>query len=212
MIAKLMRAAGVPLSASTGWPRLTVDQTLTIAPAPLDRVRDGQPGAAATAMFALSLATLLGAWFFQYVLGYLPCHLCLQERIPYYVIIPLSLVVALAVRTRAPRAWLGFGLAILGIAALCGVALGTYHAGVEWGFWPGPTDCTGTLWDLKSGGSLYDQLDSIHIVPCDKAAWRFLGISLAGYNALISLAMAGFASFGLVSAKKAGLSRRARCA
>jgi disulfide bond formation protein DsbB len=179
---------------------LTVDQTLTIAPAPLNRVRGGQ-AAAATAIFTLSLATLLGAWFFQYVLGYLPCHICLEERIPYYIIIPLSLVVAVSARGTAPRSWVSFGLAILGIAALCGAALGTYHAGIEWGFWPGPSDCTGSLWDLKSGGSLYEQLDSIHIVPCDKAAWRFLGISLAGYNALISLLMTGFAGFGLVSAK-----------
>jgi disulfide bond formation protein DsbB len=174
-----------------------MDQTLAVRQAPLDRVRGGRIGAAATAICALSLATLLGAWFFQYALGYLPCHLCLQERIPYYVIIPLSLVVAVAARARAPRAVVVLGLAAIGIAALSGAALGVYHAGVEWGLWAGPTDCTGALWDLKSGGSLYDQLDSIHIVPCDKAAWRFLGVSLAGYNAMISLIMAGLAGFGL---------------
>jgi disulfide bond formation protein DsbB len=158
-----------------------MDQTLTVRQAPLDRGRGGRPGAAATAVFALSLATLLGAWYFQYALGYLPCHLCLEQRIPYYVML---------------------GLAALGIAALCGAALGVYHAGVEWGLWAGPTDCTGSLSDLKSGGSLYDQLDSIRIVPCDRAAWRLLGISLAGYNALISLLMAAFAGFGLSPAKK----------
>ncbi len=179
-----------------------MDQTLTIKHHPLDRVRGSQAGAAAKAIFVASLATLLGAWFFQYVLGYLPCHLCLQERIPYYVIIPLSLAIALGARAGAPRGLVAAGLAILGIVALCGAALGTYHAGVEWGFWAGPSDCTGTLWDLKSGGSILDQLDSIHVVPCDKAAWRLLGISLAGYNALISLAMAGFAGFGLISAKQ----------
>ncbi len=179
-----------------------MDQTLTVRQAPLDRGRGGRPGAAATAIFALSLATLLGAWYFQYVLGYLPCHLCLEERIPYYVIIPLSLTVAVAARTRAPRALIVIGLVVLGVAALCGAALGVYHAGVEWGLWAGPTDCTGSLSDLKSGGSLYDQLDSIRIVPCDRAAWRFLGISLAGYNALISLLMAGLAGFGLLPAKK----------
>jgi disulfide bond formation protein DsbB len=181
-----------------------MDQTLAVRQAPLDRVPGGRLGAAATAIFALSLATLLGAWYFQYALGYLPCHLCLEQRIPYYVIIPLSLVVALGARTGAPRPLIVFGLAVLGIAALCGAALGAYHAGVEWGFWAGPTDCTGPFWDLKSGGSLYDQLDSIHVVPCDKAAWRFLGISLAGYNVLISLLMAGFAGFGLLPATKQG--------
>jgi disulfide bond formation protein DsbB len=179
-----------------------MDQTLVVRQSALDHAPGGRLGAAATAIFALSLATLLGAWYFQYVLGYLPCDLCLKERIPYYVIIPLSLIVAVAARTRAPRPAVMFGLAALGIAALCGAALGVYHAGVEWGLWAGPSDCTGTVWDLKSGGSLYDQLDSIRVVPCDKAAWRFLGISLAGYNAAISLLMAGFAAFGLSPAKK----------
>jgi disulfide bond formation protein DsbB len=179
-----------------------MDQTLVVKQAPLGRMRGGRAGAAATAIFALSLATLLGAWYFQYVLGYLPCHLCLEQRIPYYVIIPMSLAIAVAVRLRAPRVAVAFGMAALGIAALCGAALGIYHAGVEWGLWAGPSDCTGTMWDLKSGGSLYDQLDSIRVVPCDKAAWRFLGISLAGYNALISLVMAGLAGFGLLPAKK----------
>ncbi len=181
-----------------------MDQTLTVRQAPLDRGRGGRPAAAAAAIFALSLATLLGAWSFQYALGYLPCHLCLEERIPYYVIIPLSLIVAVAARTRAPRALIVIGLVVLGVAALCGAALGVYHAGVEWGLWAGPSDCTGSLSDLKSGGSLYDQLDSIRVVPCDRAAWRFLGISLAGYNALISLLMAGLAGFGLLPAKKPG--------
>jgi len=179
-----------------------VDQTLTINHHPLDRLRGGRAGAAAAAVFALSLAALLGAWFFQYVLGYLPCHLCLEQRIPYYIIIPLSLLVALAARMSMPRAVVAAGLAILGLAALSGAALGTYHAGIEWGFWPGPSDCTGTLWDLKSGGTIFDQLDSIRVVPCDKAAWRFLGVSLAGYNTLISLVMAGCAGFGLLSAKQ----------
>ncbi len=184
-----------------------MDQTLVVKQAVLDRARGWRPGAAATAIFALSLATLLGAWYFQYVLGYEPCHLCLEQRIPYYVIIPLSLIVAGAARARAPRTLVGFGLVVLGIAALCGAALGAYHAGIEWGFWPGPTDCTGSLSDLKSGGSLFDQLNSIRVVPCDRAAWRFLGISLAGYNVLISLAMAGFAGCGLLpatTAKKPG--------
>ena len=178
-----------------------MDQTLTIKHHPLDRLRSGRAGVAATAIFALSLAALLGAWFFQYVLGYLPCHLCLEQRIPYYIIIPLTFLVVLAARMSMPRALVASGLAILGLAALSGATLGTYHAGIEWGFWTGPSDCTGTLWDLKSGGTIFDQLDAIHVVPCDKAAWRFLGISLAGYNILVSLLMAGCAGYGLVSAK-----------
>jgi disulfide bond formation protein DsbB len=158
--------------------------------------RDG-PAAAACTVFVLALATLLGAWYFQFVLGYPPCPLCLQQRIPYYIIIPLSLVLALAARTQAPRRLIAVGLAVIVIAALCGTALGAYHAGVEWHFWPGPPDCTGPLAELNSGGSLLDQLQSVHVVRCDQAAWRFLGISLAGYNVLISLAMAAIAGYGL---------------
>jgi disulfide bond formation protein DsbB len=86
---------------------------------------------------------------------------------------------------------------------LCNTVLGTYHAGVEWGWWAGPTDCTGPLTDLTAGGSLLSQLNSIHVVRCDEAAWRLLGISLAGYNALISLALAAIAGFGLLARRPA---------
>jgi disulfide bond formation protein DsbB len=156
------------------------------------------PATAATAIFVLSFATLGGAWYFQFVLGYQPCHLCLIQRIPYYVVIPLSFVLAVAARYDAPRPLVAGGLAVLAAAALISAALGAYHAGVEWGFWEGPSDCTGPLSEL-GGGSLLDQLNSIHVVPCDKAAWRLLGISLAGYNVLISLALAAIAGCGLIA-------------
>jgi disulfide bond formation protein DsbB len=156
------------------------------------------PAAAAAAIFVLSFATLAGAWYFQFVLGYQPCHLCLIQRIPYYIVIPLSLALAIAARTKTPRQLITIGLVALLVGALSSAALGTYHAGIEWGFWPGPSDCTGPLINLNSGGSLLDQLNSIHVVPCDKAAWRLLGISLAGYNVLISLALAAIAGCGLL--------------
>ncbi len=160
---------------------------------------------AALAIFVLSLATLLGAWYFQFVLSYPPCPLCLQERIPYYVVIPLSLALAIATRAGAPRILVATGLMAILIAVVCSAGLGTYHAGVEWHFWPGPTDCSGPLADLNSGGSMLDQLNNlkVHVVRCDQAAWRFLGISLAGYNVLISLAMAAIAGYGLLARKQA---------
>jgi disulfide bond formation protein DsbB len=159
------------------------------------------PAAAAAAVFVLSFATLGGAWYFQFVLGYQPCHLCLIQRIPYYIVIPLSFVLAIAARTKTPRLLISTGLIVLLVAALCSAVLGAYHAGIEWGFWEGPSDCTGPLINLKNDGSLIDELNSIHVVPCDKAAWRFLGISLAGYNVLISLALAAIAGCGLVGRK-----------
>jgi disulfide bond formation protein DsbB len=159
--------------------------------------------AAAIAIFVLSLATLAGAWFFEYVLKLAPCPLCLMQRIPYHVIVPLSLLLAIAALVRAPRSFVLVGFAAIAIAACCNIALGTYHAGVEWHWWPGPADCSGPLTDLRTGGSLLDQLHAVHVVRCDEAAWRFLGLSLAGYNVLISLALALIAGFGFSSAQLA---------
>ena len=141
--------------------------------------------AAALAIFVISAATLAGAWYFQLVVGLPPCPLCLEERIPYHIVIPLSLLIAIAALVRAPPKLLMVGFAAS--SSRWPYAMwrsGAYHAGVEWHWWAGPTDCTGPLTDLRAGGSLLNSLQSIHIVRCDEAAWRFLGISLAGYNAL----------------------------
>jgi disulfide bond formation protein DsbB len=70
---------------------------------------------------------------------------------------------------------------------------------VEWRWWPGPTDCSGPISDFSAKGSMLDQLRSVHIVRCDEAAWRFLGLSLAGYNVLVSLALAAIAALGLIA-------------
>ena len=164
----------------------------------IDRARAEPAAAAALAVFALSAATLAGAWYFQLVVGLPPCPLCLEERIPYHVVIPLSLLMAIAALVRAPQKLLTVGFVAITLAVACNAALGAYHAGVEWHWWAGPTDCTGPLTDLRAGGSLLSQLQSIHVVRCDQAAWRFLGISLAGYNALISLLLAAIAAGGLL--------------
>jgi disulfide bond formation protein DsbB len=163
----------------------------------IDRPRRNETVAAALAIAVLGLATLLGAWFFQYVLKLSPCPLCLEQRIPYYILIPLALLLALAARLRAPRRLIAFGFLVIVVVMLCSAALGAYHAGVEWRFWAGPTDCSGPLSDFSAKG-LLNQLQSIRVVRCDEAAWRFLGISLAGYNVLISLVMAAMATFCLL--------------
>jgi disulfide bond formation protein DsbB len=169
----------------------------------VDRARAEPAAATAIAVFVLSLATLAGAWFFEYVLKLAPCPLCLMQRIPYHVIISLSLLLAIAALVRAPRNLLLVGFAAIAIAAACNIVLGIYHAGVEWHWWAGPADCSGPLTDLRTGGSLLDQLHAVHVVRCDEAAWRFLGLSLAGYNVLISLGLAMIAGFGLSAASLA---------
>src|SRR5262252_10058432 len=91
------------------------------------------PAAAAATVVALGgAATLIGAWIFQYGFGLPPCPLCLEQRIPYYVAIPLALVVAKAAQQRVPRPWVVGGLGLLVLAMLIGAGLGVYHAGVEW--------------------------------------------------------------------------------
>jgi disulfide bond formation protein DsbB len=155
---------------------------------------------AALVVFAGSTATILGAWYFQYVLGLAPCPLCLEQRLPYYVVIPLSLLLAIAAIVRAPRPLIIAGFLAIIVAMLCSAALGSYHAGVEWRWWPGPTDCSGPISDFTAK-PLLDQLRTMRIVRCDEAAWRFLGLSLAGYNVLISLALAGIAALGLAAHK-----------
>jgi len=153
--------------------------------------------AAALAVGVIAAVTLAGAWYFQLVLGLQPCPLCLEQRYAYYLAVPLAALVALAAGLRAPRSLLIGGLALLALAALGNAVLGAYHAGVEWKFWPGPSDCTGPVGNLGSAGTLLDRLDTVKVVMCDEVQWTFLGLSLAGYNVLISLLMAAVAVWGV---------------
>ncbi len=173
-----------------------MDQALPMKTGFAERVRREPAAAAALAVLVLSAATIGGAWYFQLIRKLAPCELCLQERIPYYIVVPLALLLTGAVLARAPRVLLTLGFAAIVLAALAGTALGVYHAGVEWHFWAGPTACTGTLTNLGSGGSLLNQLQSYNVVRCDEPAWTLLGISLAGYNVLISLALAALGAWG----------------
>jgi disulfide bond formation protein DsbB len=177
----------------------------------LNAAADSSPARATTdpavlpalAIAAVAAATLAGAWFFELVLDIRPCPLCLEQRYAYYLAVPLGLVLAFAASRRAPRPVLLAGFAVLLLAALANAWLGGYHAGVEWQFWQGPTDCSGPVANLGSAGTLLERLDTVKVVRCDEVQWRFLGLSLAGYNVLISLAMAMIALWGIVSAKRA---------
>ena len=158
---------------------------------------------AALIIFAVSLATLVGAWYFQFVVKLPPCPLCLEQRVPYYIVIPLSLLLSIAALARAPRSLVAMGFAAILLAMLVSAGLGAYHAGVEWRFWAGPADCSGPVTDFTAKGPLLDQLRSIRVIRCDEAAWRFLGVSLAGYNAFVSLVLAATAAFGLTLRNRA---------
>ena len=141
------------------------------------------------AVFAITLAVILGAWIFEFA-GYPPCELCLKQRWAYYAVVPLSAIFAMSAANN-PKL-LRSGLVLLGLIMLASCIFGIYHAGVEWKFWQGPTSCTG-------GGAFTSKLPDLSKpeAMCDQPAIRILGISLAGYNALIS----GFVS--LLSLAKA---------
>lgn len=178
---------------------------MTTQSAAVPAFRQASAGPALTASLLVTLiatATIAGAWFFQLVLEILPCPLCLEQRYAYYLAIPVGVLTVLAARSGAPRPLLLAGLAILALATLANAGLGTYHAGVEWGFWQGPTDCSGPVANLGSAADLLSKLDTVKVVRCDEVQWRFLGLSLAGYNALISLLMAAIAAWGFVRAAK----------
>ncbi len=145
---------------------------------------------AALAVALGAAATIGGALVFEHVFGYVPCKLCLIQRNPYYVAIPLGLVAALL-----PPRWVRAGLWLLALTFVVSAGLGAYHSGVEWGFFAGPSDCGGGAGaGAGSVGDFLNQLQTTRVVSCTEAAWRFLGLSLAGWNVLISLALAAFAA------------------
>jgi disulfide bond formation protein DsbB len=150
----------------------------------------------ALAILLVAAATLAGAWCFQLVVGLAPCPMCLEQRYAYYTLIPLAALVAASAVRGGPRGVLLLGLSLLALIALANAAFGVYHAGVEWKFWQGPTTCTGPGLNIKSAADLLKRLDTEKVVPCDVVQFRFLGLSLAGYNAVISLLMAAIAGWG----------------
>lgn len=145
---------------------------------------------AALAVVLGAAATIGGALVFEHVLGYVPCKLCLIQRNPYYIAMPVGLVAAFL-----PPHWTRAGLWLLALIFLVSAGLGAYHSGVEWGFFIGPSDCGGGAGaGAGNVGDFLNQLENTRVVSCTEAAWRFLGLSLAGWNVLISLALAAFAA------------------
>jgi disulfide bond formation protein DsbB len=135
----------------------------------------------------ISVGSILTALGFEYIGGYSPCPLCLMQRYAFYAGIPLTFLAMAFVAERSQIAALLFFVVALGYFANAGLA--AYHAGVEWHFWPGPDTCTAAQALPKSPADLLKGLDSARVVRCDEATWRLFGLSFAGWNVLISLAL-----------------------
>ena len=122
---------------------------------------------------------LAGAWGSQLIGHLYPCEMCHWQRWPHYVALPVAL---LAFVPGLPQRML------VGIAALCVAVsglIGVFHAGVEYHWWKGITACTSTA--DTSGGNILDAIMKAPPIRCDVAQWTLGGISLAGFNAIISL-------------------------
>lgn len=142
----------------------------------------------------LPAALLAGAWTSQLWGGMTPCEMCHWQRWPHYAALPIA---ALAFVAPGKRAW----VALAAVAIAVSGAIGVYHAGVEWHLWKGYTACTA---EFGGGLSNHDMLQQIMAAPihrCDQAQWRLFGVSLAGWNALVSLG--GAALIGLLLRRSA---------
>jgi disulfide bond formation protein DsbB len=144
------------------------------------------------------LAAILAAWGFELIGGYAPCKLCLEQRTPYYVGLPLVLVALVSNRLGAPS-WLARACLVLaGLAFAYGAALGIYQAGAQWSFWQGPTDCGAT----RGGGvptsamDLLSDMGKTRIPSCTDVDWRMFGLSFAGWNAVVSGGIVLLAAWG----------------
>ncbi|WP_294932261.1 disulfide bond formation protein B [uncultured Paracoccus sp.] len=132
-----------------------------------------------------SLGLLAAALFFQW-LGYAPCELCILQRWPHVA----AALIGAAIWYLGWRRW----LALLGLlAAITATALAIHHFGVELRWWAGPQHCSGGVGNLTqlSTQDLLTQLQAAPITRCDEVAWRFLGISMAGWNGICSAVLAG---------------------
>jgi len=149
----------------------------------------------ALAILAIAAASITGAFIFE-ALGYAPCELCLKERIPYYAAIPIAGIAAFF-SARGSKALTRAAFMVLALIFAVSAVFGAYHAGVEWGFWVGPTECTGALDRAASVSDFLKQLETVKVVRCDSAALRILGLSLAGWNSVISAGLVALAALGL---------------
>ncbi len=161
-----------------------------------------RPEIVAGGVFVLALATIAGAWGFQLIGGYIPCELCYQERMSYYVGIPLALV-ALASAWYGGPPWLTRGALVLtALVFAWGTYLAAYHTGAEYGWWQGPTDCSGSGGPATATtGDLLSQIQNIQVVSCTEVTWRMFGLSFAGWNTVISAGLTVAALFGAFFAR-----------
>ncbi|MEL7027801.1 MAG: disulfide bond formation protein B [Pseudomonadota bacterium] len=153
-----------------------------------------EPGENALVVAAsASLLLLAGAHAFETFAGMAPCPLCLDQREVHWAAVAFAGIGWIVNRINpSPLARIAT-ISVGSLIYVTGFVIASYHAGVEYGLWPGPASCASGAGAAPSAEDVMKALSgAAKSVPCDEAPWRFLGISMAGYNALISGAIAAF--------------------
>jgi disulfide bond formation protein DsbB len=148
----------------------------------------------ALAELVVATGTIAAAWMIEWA-GYPPCDLCLRERKAYYAAIPLCALLVWLISTRGRQGFALAGFVALALIFVANSIFGIYHAGVEWGWFVGPTECTGAYTQASDVNEFMRQLEKVQVVRCDAPALRIFGLSLAGWNAIVSAGLAGLAAF-----------------
>lgn len=140
------------------------------------------------------MAIVVGtALAFEHIGGYIPCALCLEQRMPYYIGIPVLIIAGLSQVLNLPALITRILILAAGFFMLYGMGLAAFHSGVEWLWWPGPEACGAAADGLSSSASdLLGDLNAKRPPSCDKAALRVLGLSFAGWNVFSSAILAFF--------------------
>ena len=154
----------------------------------------------AAALVLASVAIVLAAFAFQYIGGLQPCVLCIWQRWPYAATIAAGTAAAwLAYRDRPQAA--GLLLALCGLVFLAGAGIAAFHVGVEQHWWAGTSSCGGEAGSATSVEELRRQLLGQPVVRCDAVAWSLLGVSMAGWNMLLSLGLAALSFWGAFASR-----------
>ena len=151
------------------------------------------------ACFAISASMLLGALAFEHIGGLAPCKLCIWQRWPHvFIIIFAGLGLLQPARPTTNHIETFFWLSLILIAALTTAGIGIHHVGVEQSWWEGFAGCSSQLGTDLDLSTLTDTLLATPVVKCDEIAWQLFGISMAGWNAIISAGAAGLVLYGLL--------------
>lgn len=159
---------------------------------------------AIAAVLTFGMAVVVGsALGFEHIGGYIPCALCLLQRNPYYIGVGVGLLAILSSVFRLPPAVTRGLFAVIAVLMIVSIGLGTYHAGVEWKFWEGPTTCAVGATGGAAPGNVLEALNETRGPSCTEAALRVLGLSFAGWNVLTSLALAAIAAWATLRRRTA---------